>query len=138
MMRVYIPRDWSDLPGLVRDHQVQAPVTAYAVTAQVRDLADTDDAEELEEIARALAADAAVRSGCVRPCVLAVDVPDRGVSDPDVVDVGAVQVTTAVPFSQVAAVLVSDESASVDAESQDDVELLWFLPHEIEGLLADG
>jgi hypothetical protein len=67
-----------------------------------------------------------------------VDVPDRDVSYPDVVDIGAVQVTAPVQFSQVAAVLVSDESASVDAESQDDVELLWFLPHEIEGLLADG
>lgn len=138
MMRVYIPRDWSALSALVRDREMPGPVTAYAVTMQVLALAETDDAEELEEIARALAADAAVRSGCVRPCVLAVDVHDRDISDADVTDVGAVRVTAAVPFSQVAAVLVSDEHAGDGAEPSDDVELLWYLPHEIEGLLADG
>ena len=138
-MRVYIPLEWSDLPALVRDREVKAPASAYAVTATLRAVADTDDEEELEELARALAADAGVLSGFARPCVLAVDAAADSVSALEGGDAepGEVMLHATVPFSRIAAVLVSENYVTGAPVPGDEIDLLWFAPQEIEGLLAD-
>lgn len=144
-MRVYIPLDWSDLPALVRDRGLSAPVTAYAVTEDLRRAVGSDDEEEIEECARTLAADAALLSGCRRPCVLAVEVEPGDVDLSEGGEaVGEVIVRARVRLDRADAVLVSPDhpatraSAESMVNSDDELELLWFAPQEIEGLLADG
>ena len=126
-MRVYLPATTNVLRTLVDEGRLTGPLTAFAVTPNLRDFYALSDAgadeEELEYAALLAAARASLRlidvdpSAARRRVVLAADVPDSAVAeieDPDA-DRGAVRITGDVALADVA-------SAHVDgAEAEDDV-----------------
>ena len=126
-MRVYLPGTTTALRSLVDDGELPGPLTAFAVTDQLRRFyAVSDggaDVEELEYAALLAAARASLRLLDVDPfaarrrVVLAADVPDASVRpiDDDEEERGAVRVEATVRTADVA-------SAHVDgAEAEDDV-----------------
>jgi hypothetical protein len=126
-VRVYLPATTNVLQTLVADGRLAGPLTAFAVTAGLREFYAVSDAgadeEELEYAALLAAARASLRlvdvdpSAARRRVVLAADVPDAAVTeveDPDA-DRGAVRIAGEVALRDVA-------SAHVDgAEAEDDV-----------------
>ena len=126
-MRVYLPATTSVLRTLVDEGRLTGPLTAFAVTPNLREFYALSDAgadeEELEYAALLAAARASLRlidvdpSAARRRVVVAADVPDSAVAeveDPDA-DRGAVRITGNVALADVA-------SAHVDgAEAEDDV-----------------
>ena len=126
-MRVYLPATTTVLRTLVEEGRLSSPLTAFAVTAGLREfyaLSEAEaDTEELEYAALLTAARASLRLLDVDPfaarrrVVLAADVPDgsvRPIEDADT-DRGAVRVEADVELRHVASAHVDD------AEAEDDV-----------------
>jgi hypothetical protein len=163
-MRVYLPATTTTLQNLLEAGFVEpAPLTAFAVTPALREWYLDDDAESLEYAATVEAARGSLRlidaddTAARRRVVLAVDVPDRGVTVRDDLDRGVVEVVDPIPLAAVAAVHVDDEAAeptiaqAVDSiiaadlgdpsaqEQVDDAEgydLSWYANQEIAAFLA--
>jgi hypothetical protein len=126
-VRVYLPATTTVLQTLVDEGRLTGPLTAFAVTPQLRAFYSLSDAgadlEELEYAALLAAARASLRlvdldpTAARRRVVVAADVPDAAVTpvaDQDV-DAGAVRIDADVRLSDVA-------SAHIDgAEAEDDV-----------------
>ncbi|WP_232807171.1 DUF6912 family protein [Geodermatophilus chilensis] len=124
---MYLPATTNVLRTLVDEGRLTGPLTAFAITPNLRDFYALSDAgadeEELEYAALLAAARASLRLIDVDPAAarrrvaLAADVPDSAVApveDPDA-DRGAVRITGEVGLGDVA-------SAHVDgAEAEDDV-----------------
>jgi len=141
-----------------------APLTAFAVTAGLREWYRDDDAEALEYAAMVEAARGSLRlidgddTAARRRVVLAADVPDATVNARDDLDRGVVQLAEPVPLAAVAAMHADDAEAEPtvaaaaqaviaadlgDAESQERVddaegfELSWYANQEIAAFLDD-
>jgi hypothetical protein len=127
-VRVYLPATTTVLRTLVDDGRLSGPLTAFALTPQLRRFYSVSDAEadteEMEYAALLAAARASLRlldvdpTAARRRAVIAADVPEAGVrplDDTDDVDAGAVRVDADVRLQDVA-------SAHIDgAEAEDDV-----------------
>lgn len=162
-MRVYVPATSATLRRLVDTGQLDAPFTAFAVTAGLRAWYVDDDLEELEYAALLEAARASLRlldadpGAARRRAVIAADVADAAVQVRDDLDRGVVHVEQAVPLARVASVHVDDADAEAavtaaaaaitaadlgDEQAQeriDDAEgfpLSWYASQEIGALLA--
>jgi hypothetical protein len=126
-VRVYLPATTTILRSLVDDGRLAGPLTAFAVTPDLRRFYARSDAEadteELEYAALLAAARASLRLldldpfAARRRVVVSADVPDDAVTpveDPDV-DPGAVRVAGDVSIADVASAHIDD------AEAEDDV-----------------
>jgi hypothetical protein len=126
-VRVYVPATTTVLRSLVDDGRLAGPLTAFAVTPQLRRFyahsQAAEDVEELEYAALLGAARASLRlidgdpTAARRRVVIAADVPDDGVSPLDEQDSerGAVRVAADIAMQDVA-------SAHIDlAEAEEDV-----------------
>ena len=164
-MRVYVPVTSTMLRSLLDSGAVgPAPITAFAVTPELREWYVDDDSEELEYAATLEAARGSLRlidsdpRAARRRVVLAADVPDEAVTVRDDLDRGVVRVAVPVPLGAIAAVHADDADAEAtvaaaaeaiiaadlgDASSQDAVDdaegydLSWYANQEIADLLAD-
>lgn len=162
-MRVYLPATTATLRELVDTGETgPAPLTAFAVTPELREWYVDDDLESLEYVAMLEAARGSLRlvdaddTVARRRVVLAVDVPDVEVTVRDDLDRGVVQLLRAVPMRAVASAHVDDADAEVtvgaaaeaiiaadlgDPASQELVddaegfELSWYANQEIALLL---
>jgi hypothetical protein len=162
-MRVYLPATTTLLGELLETGELgPAPLTAFAVTAGLREWYVGDDPEELEYAALTEAARSSLRlidadeSAARRRVVVAADIPDPQVAVRDDIDRGVVQLDAPVPSAAVAAVHVDDAAAEAtvaaaaeaiiaadlgDPGSQDTVddaeghELSWYATQEIGVLL---
>lgn len=162
-MRVYLPATLSCLRPLWEAGGLDAgPRVGYAVTPALREWFAYGDLEELEYAALTHAARASLRLLDADPVaprrrvVLAVDIPDSGVSQSRDEVPSAVLVAAEVPLAQVAAVHVDAPEAEADvaaaaaatpaADAGDDDagftvdgaeghELLWYASQEIPDLL---
>jgi hypothetical protein len=117
-MRVYLPATTTTLRELVDAGEVgPAPLTAFAVTPELREWYVDDDLESLEYAAMLEAARGSLRlidadpAAARRRVVLAVDVPDAEVTVRDDLDRGVVQLAAAVPMRAVASAHVDDADA---------------------------
>jgi hypothetical protein len=127
--RIYLPTTLADLASYVENGGVgPGPLTAYAVTDELRTGWPDGSDEEWEYAALSEAADACTGS---RRVVLVADVPAATRADPD--DATAVTVD-AFPMRLVAAV----HADLTDADAQADQELCWFAAQEIPDLLRSG
>lgn len=163
-MRVYLPATSNTLRLLVDSGAIgPAPLTAFAVTPDLREWYLDDDLEALEYAAFEQAARAALRmldaddTAVRRRVVIAADAPDSTVTVRDDLDRGVVQVATPVRIADVASVHADDAEAEAtvaaaaaavvaadlgDADSRDAVddaagyELAWYATQEIRVLLA--
>jgi hypothetical protein len=156
--RVYVPSTWRRLRAAVEAGGLgQAPLTAHAVTDEVRTGLEDVGEEEWEYAASSAAAQQSVAlldaDEPARRVVLAVDVPAARGAGGD--DPTRVEVTEAIPLRWVAAVLAdsTDAEATVAAAreavrrgSSDaerlldrclDHELGWWAAQEIGVLLAE-
>jgi hypothetical protein len=126
-VRVYVPATTTVLRALVEEGRIRGPLTAFAVTPQLRRFYAVSDAgadiEELEYAALLAAARASLRlidvdlTAARRRVVVAADVADAELQpiDDDDVDAGAVRVASDVRLRDVA-------SAHIDgAEAENDV-----------------
>lgn len=126
-MRVYLPATTTILRSLVEEGRLAGPLTAFAVTTELRRFYARSDAaadtEELEYAALLAAARASLRLldldpfAARRRVVVSADVPDGAVTpldDPDV-DPGAVRVAADLALADVASAHIDD------AEAEDDV-----------------
>ena len=161
-MRVYIPVTSTQLRTLLDAGRFVAPLTAFAVTAGLREWYVDDDLEELEYAALIEAARASLRlldadtAAAPRRAVVAVDVSDAQVSVRDDIDRGVVHLSVDVPLSSIASLHIDDADAEptvsaaaaaiVDADLGDEqsqelvddaegYELSWYASQEIAGLL---
>ncbi|WP_436775422.1 DUF6912 family protein [Yinghuangia sp. YIM S09857] len=162
-MRVYVPSTPTALAAVRRDAAVApAPVSAYAVTAELREWCGTEDAEELEYAATVLAGRMSLallaEDDAARPrrVVLAAEVPDAIVTAVPDLGPGAVLVDGTIPLKRVAAVLMDAEDAEeavvaaspVAAAAQDgdaaaealveaaeEHELMWYATQELGDLI---
>jgi hypothetical protein len=166
-VRVYLPASSTTLRRLVDDGSLPAPITAFAVTAGLREHygADDEDTEELEYAALTEAARASLRvidtdpSAWRRRVVLAVEVSDAQVTVRDDLDRGVVTLTTPVALAQIASAHVDDADVEAtvgraadaivaadlgDETAQDAVddaegnELSWYATQELGPLLELG
>jgi hypothetical protein len=157
--RVYVPSSWAGLRALLADDGIgPPPIVGHAVTDALRAAYPEGSDEEWEYVA---AANASRTSLCLlgdadppRRVVLALDVDT--VVDAHDEDPTLIELVDAVPFRQVAAVLVDLPEAAVEvaaarsrwaeAEAGDagaeqvverclDHELAWYAPQEIGELL---
>jgi hypothetical protein len=163
-MRVYLPATTTTLQDLLDAGAVgPAPLTAFAVTPELREWYVDDDEESLEYAAMVEAARGSLRlidadaNAARRRVVLAADVPDGSAMVRDDLDRGVVQVADVVPLTAVASVHVDDADAEAtiaeaaesiiaadlgDPGSQEKVddaegyELAWYATQEIAALLA--
>ena len=163
-MRIYLPATTTALQELLDAGQIgPAPLTAFAVTAGLREWYVDDDPEELEYAAMVEAARGSLRlidaddSVARRRVVIAADVPDEAVTVRDDVDRGVVELSAPVPLSAVASAHVDDADAEAtvaaaaeaviaadlgDERSQELVddaegyELSWYATQEIAAYLA--
>ncbi len=161
-MRVYLPGTVRTLRTLVDAGELAPPLTAFAVTPDLREWYVDNDAEELEYAAMLEAARGSLRlldedaAAPRRRVVLAADVPDTSVAVRPDLDRAAVRVAAAVPVRLVASVHVDGLNAepAVQAAAEaileadlggDDAqfivdeaeghELLWYASQEIAPLL---
>jgi hypothetical protein len=158
-VRVYLPATTRTLRGLVDTGVVgPAPLTAFAVTAGLREWYVDDDPDELEYAAMVEAARGSLRlidaDSDARPrrVVVAADVPDDRVTVRDDLDRGVVELADAVPLAAIASVHLDDAEAEAtvraaaesiiaadlgDPGSQEKVddaeghELSWYASQEI-------
>jgi hypothetical protein len=163
-MRVYLPATSTGLRTLLDDGELgPAPLTAFAVTAGLREWYLDDDLEALEYAASSEAARASLRlvdadaTAARRRVVVALDAPEDQVEVRDDLDRGVVRLAAAVTAAQVASVHVDDadaepavaaaaesitaadlgdESAQEKVDDADGFELSWYAPQELEHLLA--
>jgi hypothetical protein len=167
-VRVYLPATPEHLRGALGTGQFEesgaAQLTAFAVTAGLREWYVDDDIEELEYAAALEAARASLRmlstdpSAPRRRVVVAVDVAESAVTVRDDLDRGVVRVTGPIPLTAVASVHIDDKDAEAaveaaaeaigsadlgDTHAQDLVddaegfELSWYAGQEIAALLDE-
>ena len=117
-MRVYVPVGRLQLEVLRGGRGLDGPLTGWAVDPGWRTGSPEVDEEQWEHEAQTEAA--ATLTELARGLVLAVDVPDEAVSDPDD---GRVIIPGGVRWSQVGALL--------------DRDLAWFGLQELDILLSD-
>jgi hypothetical protein len=161
-VRVYLPGTFRTLRALVDSGELRPPLTAFAVTPELREWYVEGEAEELEYAAMLEAARGSLRlldedpGAPRRRVVVAADVPDRGVTVRPDLDRAAVRVTVPVPMRLVAAVHVDGpdaepavaaaaeaileadlggEDAQFLVDEADGHELLWFASQEVAALL---
>jgi hypothetical protein len=162
-MRIYLPATSSTLAELLAAGSLgPAPLTAFAVTAGLREWYLDEDAEALEYAATMEAARGSLRlldgdpGAARRRIVIAADVPDAAVTVRDDLDRGVVHVAEAVPLGAIASVHADDAAAEptiaaaadsiIEAdlgseraqERVDDAEgfeLAWYANQEIGALL---
>jgi hypothetical protein len=162
-VRVYLPATTTTLRDLLDTGVVgPAPLTAFAVTAGLREWYVDDDPEALEYAAMVEAARSSLRlidadaEAARRRVVVAVDVPDASVTVRDDLDRGVVQLAEPVRLAAVASVHVDDADAEStvtaaaesiiaadlgNEEAQDAVddaegfELSWYANQEIAAIL---
>ena len=148
-MRVYLPATLRTLRVLRDTGAVgPAPLTAFAVTAAVREWYAVGDLEELEYAAMAQAARASLRlldaeldghpGTLPRRAVVAADVPDRDVQEAAALDRGVVRVGVAVPLVAVASVHVDEAEAEPDVRAAAQAVLAADLGSEDAQFLVDG
>lgn len=128
-MRVYLPSTLTDLARILRDQELgPAPLTAYAVTPNLREWYASADIEELEYAAMSEAAKASLRlladdpGAPSRRVVIAAEVPDDTItSGPgDVIDAderALVTVTEPIPLARIASGHVDDAEAETDVRA---------------------
>jgi hypothetical protein len=162
-VRVYVPATTSLLRMLVETSEFGTPpVTAFAVTAGLREWYVDNDIEELEYAASLEAARASLRllaadPGAVpRRVVVTAEVPDTVVRVRDDLDRGVVRLASSVSMQQIASIHVDDADAEpavraaatvVDAADLGDpeaenavddtegFELAWYATQELGALL---
>jgi hypothetical protein len=162
-VRVYIPATTSLLRVLIETSEFGTPpVTAFAVTAGLREWYVDDDLEELEYAATLEAARASLRLLAVDPdaaprrVVVSAELPQAAVTVRDDLDRGVVRLASPVTVQQVASVHVDDSEAEPavrvaaavvdaadlgdsDAENAVDdtegFELAWYATQELGPLL---
>jgi uncharacterized protein DUF6912 len=163
-VRIYLPATSAGLRSLLDDGELgPAPLTAFGVTAGLREWYVDDDLEALEYAASSEAARASLRlvdadaTAARRRVVVALDAPDDQVEVRDDLDRGVVRLAAAVTLAQVASVHVDDadaepavaaaaeaitaadlgdEAAQEKVDDADGFELSWYAPQELEQLLA--
>lgn len=164
-MRIYLPSTSSGLRALLAAGELgTAPLTAFAVTAGLREWYVDDDAEALEYAAMLEAARASLRlidadaSAARRRVVVAADVPDTAVTERDDLDRGVVRLAEVVTLADVASVHVDDadaeaavaaaaaavtaadlgdEAAQEAVDDAEGFELSWYASQEIGHLLEE-
>ncbi|MBB6170155.1 hypothetical protein HNR23_000215 [Nocardiopsis mwathae] len=151
-MRIYLPSTLPALATVLADGEVRgAPITAFAVTAELSAGAGGRDGEELEYEALRAAADASLALLAEDPqaprrrVVLAADLPDKLISPcPDTLHPAAVTVAGAVPLKRIASAHIDDTDATdditravaaPDAGHDDEHELLWYATQELKYLV---
>jgi hypothetical protein len=168
-MRVYVPLT---LPGLAEAYKTgelaSGPFVAYAVTPGLREWYLSDDVEELEYAALNRAALASLRLLAADPdavrrrVVVAVDIADGAVTDPDRAldpapgevrvagtvrlakaaavhaDSGEAEPDVAAAAGALAAADAGDDDAQVLVDGAEDHELLWYATQEIPNLVGLG
>ena len=162
-MRVYVPTTTSGLRDLLANGVIgPPPLTAFAVTAGLREWYVDDDVEELEYAALSEAARGSLRlidadeTASPRRVVVAADVADTAVEARDDLDRGVVSIGVTIPMSAIASVHVDDADAEATVrlaaesviasdlgdpgsqEKVDDAEgfdLSWYASQEIGPLL---
>jgi hypothetical protein len=162
-MRVYVPVTTQILRGLIDDGELgPAPLTAFAVTPELREWYTSGDLEELEYAALMEAVRASLRlldedpTSIRRRGVIAADVPDAEVEVRPDLDRAVVRVTAVIPMREVAALHMDGQDAekavgaAADAVLEADLgsedakfvvdeaeghELLWFASQEVGPLL---
>ena len=163
-MRIYLPATSSLLNSLAATGKLgPPPLTAFAVTAGLREWYVDDEIEELEYAASSEAARASLRliqadpSAIKRRVVIALDAPEATVTVRDDLDRGVVYLGENVALAQIASFHVDDADAqdvvasaaeAIDrADLGDDTaqavvddaegfELSWYAPQELAELLA--
>ena len=162
-MRVYVPATTRILRALVDDGELgPAPLTAFAVTPELREWYTDGDIDELEYAALLEAARGSLRlldedpTSVRRRSVVAAEVPDDQVESRPDLDRAVVRVTAPIPLRLVAAVHLDGPEAEkavraaadavLDAElGSDDAkflldeaeghEMLWYASQEVGRLL---
>lgn len=162
-MRVYVPATTRILRALVDDGELgPAPLTAFAVTPELREWYTDGDIDELEYAALLEAARGSLRLLDVDPtsvrrrAVVAAEVPDDQVESRPDLDRAVVRVTAPIPLRLVAAVHLDGPEAEkavraaadavLEAElGSDDAkflldeaeghEMLWYASQEVGRLL---
>jgi hypothetical protein len=128
-VRVYLPATTTVLRSLVDEGRLAGPLTAFAVTPDLRRFYARSDAaadsEELEYAALLAAARASLRLldldpfAARRRVVVSADVPDAAVTpldDPDT-DPGAVRIAADVPLGDVTSAHIDDAAAEDDVRA---------------------
>jgi hypothetical protein len=134
-VRVYLPATTTILRNLLEEGRLTGPLTAFAVTPDLRRFYARSDAEadteELEYAALLAAARASLRLLDLDPfavrrrVVISADVPDAAVApvdDPDA-DTGAVRIAADVPLADVASAHIDGTDAEEDVRAAVDVVL---------------
>lgn len=162
-MRAYLPATSTLLARLHADGELgPAPLTAFAVTAGLREWYVDDEIEELEYAALSEAARASLRlldaeqDAARRRVVLALDAPEESVEVRDDLDRGVVHLHSPVGLGQLASIHVDDRDAEETVASAarsvvaadlgdpaaeervgdaDGFELSWYAPQELGELL---
>jgi hypothetical protein len=161
-VRVYLPGTMRTLRNLVDSGELRPPLTAFAVTPELREWYVDNDTEELEYAAMLGAARGSLRlldedrEAPRRRVVVTADVPDVAVAVRPDLDRAAVRIATAVPVRLVASVHVDgpdaeptvgaaadaiieadlgDEEAQFLVDEAEGHELLWYASQEITPLL---
>ncbi|SEJ21299.1 DUF6912 family protein [Demequina mangrovi] len=143
-MRVYIPATVDDLPRCA-DGLWEPPV-AYAVTERLLEIVASDDADELAEIARDVAARASVieAGSPLRVVVVAELTRAECDADPEV-HPAAVRVHGRIPASAIACAFVDEPEAAGDVSAAvggdedaldvlEERDLLWYDASELGSL----
>ncbi len=138
---MYIPATVDDLPRCADG--LWEPPLAYAVTERLLALVDSDDADELAEIARDVAARASVIDvgSPLRVVVVAELTRPECDADPDV-HPAAVRVQGRIPASAIACAFVDEPDAADDVRAAragdedaldrlDDHDMLWYDASEL-------
>jgi uncharacterized protein DUF6912 len=164
-VRIYLPVTSSDLRTLHDAGEIGVPpITAFAVTAGLREWYVDDDLEELEYAALTEAARASLRlldgddAAARRRVVVALDADDSTVEVRDDLDRGVVRLARPVALRQVASIHVDDADAEPavaaaavaisaadlgEPSAQDAVddaegfELSWYASQELGTLVAE-
>lgn len=148
-MRVYLPATTTMLGSLLEEGRLAGPLTAFAVTPDLRRFyarSDADaDTEELEYAALLAAARASLRLldldpfAARRRVVVSADVPDSAVTplDDRDADAGAVRVAADVAVRDVASAHIDDADAEEDVRAAVAVVLEADLGSEDAQFLVD-
>ncbi|MFL6129146.1 MAG: DUF6912 family protein [Mycobacteriales bacterium] len=161
-MRVYLPATSTVLRELVDTGRLGPPLTAFAVTPDLREWYRDGDLDELEYAALLEAARGSLRlldedpTAARRRVVVAAEVPEEAVAARPDLDRAVVRVTVPVPMSMIAAVHLDGREAepavraAADAVLEADLgsddakflldeaeghELLWYATQEVGPLL---